>query len=256
EEASDSLIPGFGSFLQYDIAGGHQIIIAGGASDIDTNSPRLAALGLSDVTDDDDHQLGWVVGAGANINLADIATFTAGAQYTEGLAARWMNQLATNNVSCGRVDGFIDEIVVDPDTGLVVERSFIPGDCDLNRAFGVTAGLTFNINDTTSFNIEGGFAENLDDDNIRLTDEFGGFGVENVTTVHANILWQPVKQMRLGWEVMWGRNNYFDKFKIDDDFTDTDEDVKICAVPDPDREGKCIDNSDALRFQFGAWFFF
>ena len=29
EEASDSLIPGFGSFLQYDIAGGHQIIIAG-----------------------------------------------------------------------------------------------------------------------------------------------------------------------------------------------------------------------------------
>ena len=41
EEASDTLIPGFGSFLQYDIAGGHQIIIAGGASDIDTDRPFL-----------------------------------------------------------------------------------------------------------------------------------------------------------------------------------------------------------------------
>ena len=82
----------------------------------------------------------------------------------------------------------------------------------MQNAFGVTAGLTFNINDTTSFNIEGGYAQNVDaDQNVLLA-------VDNVVTAHANILWQPVKQMRLGWEVMWGRNDYVDKFKIDDDF--------------------------------------
>jgi opacity protein-like surface antigen len=185
EEASDSLIPGFGSFLQYDIAGGHQIIIAGATGgNIDTNKPHLQALFPDEpfdfIHEDDDDRLGWVVGAGVNINLADIATFTAGGQYTDGLAARWMNQLATANVSCEK----FTDVVLDPDTG---EPTFVPGDCDLQRAFGVTAGLTFNINDTTSFNIEGGFAENLDaDQNVRLA-------VENVTTVHANILWQPVK---------------------------------------------------------------
>ena len=37
-------------------------------------------------------------------------------------------------------------------------------------------------------------------------------------TVHGNILWQPVKQMRMGWEVMWGRENFVDdKVRIDDD---------------------------------------
>ena len=87
EEASDSLIPGVGSFLQYDIAGGHQFIIAGA-----TGQHRHQQRSQFNHEDDDD-QLGWVVGAGANINLADIATFTAGAQYTQGLATRWMNQL-------------------------------------------------------------------------------------------------------------------------------------------------------------------
>jgi hypothetical protein len=62
--------------------------------------------------------------------------------------------------------------------------------------------------------------------------------------------------MRLGWEAMWGRNNFVDNFKIDDDLTGTDDDIKICAVPDDDNENHCIDNADAFRFQFGAWFFF
>jgi opacity protein-like surface antigen len=230
EEASDSLIPGFGSFLQYDIAGGHQIIIAGATGgDVD---PRRV-FDDEFIHEDDDQELGWVVGAGVNINLADIATFTAGAQYTQGLATRWMNQLDTSRVVCSEFD----------DVTLDVE------DCDdLQNAFGVTAGLTFNVNDTTSINVEGGYAQNLDaDENVLLT-------VDNVVTVHGNILWQPVKQMRLGWEVMWGRNDFIDKFKIRDE--DNDVVAKVCAQPDDDNEDKCIDDADALRFQFGAWFFF
>ena len=92
EEASDTLIPGSGSFLIYDIPGGHQINIAGSINDI--NSDPL------NTEDDSDHRLGWVVGAGANINLADIATFTAGAQYTEGLATRWMNTARSTRTVC------------------------------------------------------------------------------------------------------------------------------------------------------------
>ena len=252
EDASNSLIPGFGSFLQYDIAGGHQFIIAGGTGgNIDTNRPHLEAFDPSNPSssdgEDNDDQLGWVVGAGANINLADVATFTAGAQYTQGLAARWMNQLSTSNVACEHFGRDIDGMFCDPDTG---DFHAVPKDCDLQDAFGVTAGLTFNINDTTSFNIEGGYAQNLDaDQNVLLT-------VDNVVTAHANILWQPVKQMRLGWEVMWGRNDYVDKFKVDDDLTGLREDVKICAVPKDDNGNKCVEDSDAFRFQFGAWFFF
>ena len=122
----------------------------------------------------------------------------------------------------------------------------------LQNAFGVTAGLTFNINDTTTFNIEGGYAQNVDaDQNVLLA-------VDNVVTAHANILWQPVKQMRLGWEVMWGRNDYVDKFKIDDDVTalSTKTTQVLRRSEGRQRQISALTDSDAFRFQFGAWFFF
>ena len=118
--------------------------------------------------------------------------------------------------------------------------------CDgLQPAFGVTAGLTFNVNDTTSINVEGGYAQNIDaEDNELLV-------VDNVWTVHGNILWQPVKQMRLGWEVMWGRENFVDKkFEFGPRMTG------LSASNDDDGDDDDCDSSDALRFQFGAWFFF
>jgi hypothetical protein len=182
-----------------------------------------------------------VVGAGVNINLADIATFTAGGQYTEGLGTRWMNQLSSARVVCQNDDFAVDGTVLDIECD------------DLQRAFGVLAGLTFNVTDTTTINVEGGYAQNIDaEDNDLLA-------VDNVYTVHANILWQPVKQMRLGWEVMWGRNEFVDPIKIDDDKVHgLEDDLKICRVLNDDDEenGDCPDSSDALRFQFGAWFFF
>jgi hypothetical protein len=55
-------------------------------------------------------------------------------------------------------------------------------------------------------------------------------------TVHANILWRPVQQMQLGWEVMWGQY----------DFDGGD----FGFASSPDRK------DDAIRAQFGAWFFF
>jgi hypothetical protein len=56
----------------------------------------------------------------------------------------------------------------------------------------------------------------------------GGFwAADHVTTqtVHANILWRPVQQMQLGWEVMWGQY----------DFDGGD----FGFASGPDKEGRC-----------------
>jgi hypothetical protein len=236
EEASDTLIPGLGSFLQYDIAGGHQLIVAGGISDINSNPNNLE--------NDGDHKIGWVVGAGANINLADIATLTVGAQYTEGLATRWISQLDTQRTVCEQA------IVEENVNGVPAVVGCADFDENLQKAWGITGGLTFNVNDTTSINLEAGYAKNIDaDQNELLT-------VDNVVTVHGNILWQPVKQMRLGWEAMWGRNDLIDNpinLLVDD------EEVRACRNVEADEDVNkhhCPDENQDLRVQFGAWFFF
>jgi opacity protein-like surface antigen len=206
EEASNTLIPDFASFIQYDVAGGHQLIIAGQISDLGKER-----------SGDGERRLGWVIGGGANVNLADIATLTAGAQYTRGLTERWLNQLDTARRACE----------LDPVT-------FELEQCELIEGFGVTVGMTFNVNESTSINVEGGYAENLNADEgfIPLAD--------HVWTVHGNLLWQPVKQMRMGWEVMWGKEGF-------------PKENGRCVMP-----GKGGDDctNDALRFQMGTWFFF
>lgn len=70
--------------------------------------------------------------------------------------------------------------------------------------------------------------------------------------------------MRLGWEVMWGRENFVDdKIRIDDDDVAVasrnggHDDDKFCfRVFEDAGDRNCQDGSDALRIQFGAWFFF
>ncbi|HEX2430274.1 MAG TPA: hypothetical protein VHK03_05845 [Aestuariivirgaceae bacterium] len=153
-----------------------------------------------------------MVGGGANINLADIAMLTAGAQYTQGLTDRWLNQLDTGRRVCD-ING---------------------EDCALMRGYGVTVGLTFNVNEITSINLEGGYAENLNADEgvIPLA--------ESVWTVHGNLLWQPVKQVRLGWEVMWGKEDFHE---VNNRCVIVGDGGDDCAV-------------DSLRFQMGTWFYF
>jgi hypothetical protein len=235
EEASDTLIPGLGSFLQYDIAGGHQLIVAGEVDDINSDPNNLE--------NDNDHRLGWVVGAGANINLADIATLTVGAQYTEGLATRWMNQLDTRRTVCENA------IVVDNGNGVPVVAGCADFDESLQKAWGITGGLTFNVNDTTSINLEAGYAKNIDaEQNELLT-------VDNVVTVHGNILWQPVKQLRLGWEAMWGRNELIDDRVFDPD-SGLDSACRNVEGDEDVNKNHCPNSNEDFRLQFGAWFFF
>jgi hypothetical protein len=125
-------------------------------------------------------------------------------------------------------------------------------DGTLQKAWGITGGLTFNVNDTTSINLEAGYAQNIDAQENEL------LGVDNVVTVHGNILWQPVKQMRLGWEAMWGRNELVDNKITFFDETE-DEFRQTCRNVEADEDvskNHCPDSNQDFRLQFGAWFFF
>jgi hypothetical protein len=209
--------PNVSAYFQYDAAGGHQFIITGTVADWDHD----AVSPDTDEVFEGDDEFGWAVQAGANINLGDIATFTVGGAYGEREVCKYLNQVGAwcgsfrDTDKAGAADWFAD-------TG-----------------WGVFAGLTFNVNDTTSINLGGGWSH-LDNEFEDLEDIDG----VDVFSAHANLLWQPVKQMRLGWEVMWGRYD----FDAGDGFADHDcEDDGSCTAEQKE---------DAIRVQFGAWFFF
>src|SRR5262249_24592571 len=121
----------------------------------------------------------------------------------------------------------------------------------LQRAWGITGGQTFNVNDTTSINLEAGYAKNIDaEENELLT-------VDNVVTAHGNILWQPVKQLRVGWEAMWGRNDLIDdKIKFFDEEDEVDFACRNVEGDEDQEKRHCPDSAEDFRLQFGAWFFF
>ena len=191
--------PNFGGALQYTASGGHEIIIAGEVADWDSAT---------------NNGTGYGIGGGANINLGDMVTITSGAYYGQGSVARYLNQ------------GF----------------GFTAFDANGNptEQWGATIGASMNVNESTTINASFGYTDQ--NESIGNT---GGLGVDGVSgcaaagngrsgdcvtdvmTIHANILWRPVKQMRLGWEVEWGRNDYY-----------------------------AAASNSQVRGAFGAWFFF
>ncbi len=182
---SDAKWPNFAGNFQYDLPGGHQIEIAG------------------DVADYKDHtgtnRVGWMVGGGANVNLADVAYLTTGVVYGYG---------EPQNLYC--VGGCA-----------IPAFSAITG--HPAESLGFMVGLNFNINDTTSFNSAFGYFENLK----HIPGGLGALSTDRVMTVHANIMWKPVSQMKMGWEVIWGQQKLINGAKRED-----------------------------IRGQFGTWFYF
>jgi opacity protein-like surface antigen len=205
---SDAKWPNLSSYLQFDAPGGHTFIVTGTVADArDTDYDFISG-----------DNVGWAVQAGANINLADIATLTVGGLYGEG--GQHCQYLAQDTPFCGGDFG----LVIDLDKAGAV-------DWFSDRGWGVLAGLSFGITDTTTFNVQYGLTW-LEND----LDFLEGHDSVLVQTVHANILWRPVQQMQLGWEVMWG------EYDIDSG---------------PGFSGAFAKKQDdAIRAQFGAWFFF
>lgn len=199
---SDAKWPNLSSYFQYDAAGGHQFIITGTVAD--WKGPENAGIAA--------HKVGWAVQAGANINLGDIATFTIGGAYGHQEVCNYLNQ---TGAWCGTL--------VDTDLGGAA-------DWFADEGYGVGGGFIFNVSDTTTVNVGGGWSHL--ENNLHAVE---GIDSVDVYTAHGNVLWQPVKQMRLGWEVMWGKYS----FDAGAGFN-----------------GAAQKKDSDIRAQFGAWFFF
>jgi hypothetical protein len=172
---STTNMPNIASYLQYDIAGGHTLIVTGEVADWFNNGGTSAGFSGTTVAHND--ELGWAIQAGANFNLADVATLTAGVGYGEGLL--------TNK--------------------FVFEDGF--NNVDLNgdplEAIAFTVGLSFGLSETTTFNAQFGYVN-------ALAVQADAADKDKLYKVTANVMWQPVKQMRMGWEVNWGEYTLVD----------------------------------------------
>jgi len=204
---SEAEWPNFASYFQYDAGDGTEFLVTGVVADWDNDNPDVGPH----------RDVGWAVQAGANINLADIATLTFGGIYGQGESCNYLNQtLAWCEATDADKDGSDD----------------FAGSED---SYGAFAGVSFNLSDTTSLNLQGGWS--------RLDNGIKGSQAEtikrvDVYTAHGNILWQPVKQMRLGWEVMWGQYDW------------------DARTGPGGFDGNAKRKDDGIRAQFGAWFYF
>lgn len=176
------------ALVAYDLAGGHQLSLAAATTRDEALFSDLPNAGAD---------TGWQVGAGANINLADVARVNAGVVYGEGPTADPMGPFG---LSGRTING------------------------EPAEQWGASAGLSFGLSDTTSFNM-GVLYQQAIGDTANLADP-----ASSAITAQANLYWQPMSEMRLGWQVMWGEKTY------DDSASDR--------------------SPEELRTQIGAWFMF
>ena len=90
------------------------------------------------------------------------------------------------------------------------------------EAWAFVVGLSFILSETTSVNAMGSYVE-------ALQEQPGAANQDKVYMAHANIMWQPVTQMRMGWEVVWAQKEF--------------------------EPGEGADE-DGVRATFATWFFF
>ena len=199
---SSSNLPDFTARWQYEAPGGHQFLISGMLRNYHVDS----AL----VPQGSDSALGWGVQGAVNVNLADVATLTTSVMYGDGIGGYLF---AANK------GAYLNGV----------------GDIKTIESLGLFAGLIFNVTDTTSINLGWGYTDQSKKDVVNAQLWNGGTQNIDVMSVHGNIIWQPVKQLRLGWEVMWAERQY----------VTTENSVR-----------GVVHKEDAIRGQFGAWFFF
>jgi len=195
--------PDLGGRLQYTTAGGHELIVGASIGDDDQNGIAASVpAGTGAIAARNNTT--WHVAGGANIRLGDMATITGAAMYGKGRGARrYMNQ-----------EGFANYDAAGRATTM----------------WGANVGVSMSVSEATTVNAQVGytdqkesFASSACNAAVRTS-----ACVDDVMTAHANILWRPVKQMRLGWEVSWGKNDYYST------------------------AGK----NQQVHARFGAWFFF
>jgi len=189
--SSETTMPDITTSIIYDVAGGHQFQIIAGVADWYKNGTADDDAGVNHAD-----KLGWLIGGGMVLNLADVATLSAGAVYGEGLVvASQLNGYSNLGVSS---DGALDNGF----TGQTVDANGNP-----IEAWGMHAGLGFSVSETTTANITFGYEEVLES----APTESAATDFKKAWTVGGNIIWQPVEQMKMGWEINYGEAESFDK---------------------------------------------
>lgn len=181
--------PNIGGHFQYNASGGHVLVVGAEIADWDQNSNNSGT--------------GYSIGGGANIVLGDIATLTTGGWFGQGSVSRYLEQ-----------EGF----------------SSFDANGNPTKMWGGNIGMSINVSEATTLNAAFGYTDQLESSgNVGAAcgNTRSAACVTDVMTVHANVLWRPVKQMRLGLEAEWGRNDYYDR-----------------------------KSNTQVRGVFGAWFFF
>jgi hypothetical protein len=191
---NDANVPDLtGSFL-YRFEGGHKLGLNAvvGQLGIEGDGAHARLVGRSD------HEALWGVIGSAMINFGDVLALTVSGGGGRGAARYIVGRDAAS---------YVGGTVTNPDIkGRNYHHFAASGsapaspDVTLNAAYGY---LKFARSDTFQ-----------NQTNV-------------IQTLHANVMWRPVSQMQLGWEVMWARR-----------------DIKQSA------------DADAVRGQFGAWYFF
>ena len=191
-EANDN-VPDFTARVQYDADGGHKFQISGVLRNLRIDGDLGGGITGSD------SEFAWGVLGAASLNLADIATLSAVATYGDGI---------------GRytISGAFGSALV---TGTTANPNL-----QTIEAWSVAAALGFAVTDTTTFNVVLGYFDQTNSDIVAGQ-------IDDLTTVHVNLWWQPVSRFRLGAEGIWGNNDILG-----------------------------ASTEDALRFQLGAEFYF
>jgi len=195
-DAADN-VPDFTARLQYDAPGGHKFQVSGVIRNL-----RVDGDAASAVFTGTDNEIAWGLLAAAAINLADIATLTGVFTYGDGLG----------RYSLGHF----------PNGAAVVTGTAANPNISTIEQWAVTVSLGLGITDTTTFNVAFSYADNDNSDLLAAA-----VMEEDVWTLHANIIWQPVSRFRMGLEGMYAESDVFG-----------------------------LHSNHNLRFQFGAWFFF
>ncbi|WP_342644054.1 porin [Rhodoligotrophos ferricapiens] len=185
--------PDVSARVQYELPGGNQIMFSGMLRNYRVDG--VAGQG-------GDEALGWGVQGAVNVAIAEPIILTASAMYGKGLG----------------------NYVLGSQFGAYAKN----GKVELVEQLGLFGGAIVTLTDTTTFNLGVGYLDQNDKDILNA-------GVKNasvdVLSAHANIIWQPVSQLRLGAEVMWAERERIDM---------------------AGKKGR----DDAWRGQIGAWFFF
>ena len=171
-ELSDNM-PDLTARLQFEAPDGSLFQLSGVARNLRVDGDLAGGITGSD------SEFAWGILAAAAVDLTDNLNLKVTANYGDGIG-RYI------------VGGPFGSALLTGTLANPVLRSI--------EAWGVAAALGISVNESTTLNFVLGHLDR------KRGDIVAGMN-DDVTTVHSNIMWQPVTSLRMGFEVMWGRND-------------------------------------------------